>query len=725
MLLLASLLLTRPAIAQDEGDLSIGEITIGLDGKYRVGCFTQVQVEVESSVAQAGVELEIELPDGEGVRSVNVTKNVQLKAGTNRLVAYLKFGRVDSDVTVRVVKPDGWQLAERDFAAGELPDAVLGSQHLVVTLGPDIGVDPAVELRYEKTNQGTIHSVIQSTEGLPENWLGYGGVSLVILPASEAGIVSNMSVAQLDALEDWVRMGGRLLFSCGASSETMLGQQGPLARFSPGVFDRVQMQRQTSGIENYAGKTARSLDSFVPEGELSFRMPMAALTDVLGNVVVAEGIGSERTAFITRSSLDFGHVIFVAADLDQAPFSKWTDGRRRIVGKLLDLALGDTKRDDSDNQYSQLTQIGFDDLTGQLRASLDQFPSVKMVPFSWIATLVGLYIALIGPIDYFLLRRMQKRFSLTWITFPLMVIVGCLLAYFLTQYWKGHAVRINQVDVVDIDAETGFLRDTTWAHLFSPTSQKYDLALGPTDQVLPFQTLGQISSWQGLPGSSFGGMNTTRVSQTSDSYRVVSEMGDDSNQLSRVYGIPIDIYASRSVSGLTWGRADLPKPEPFTPDADNQLDGIVRNPLPVTLRDCKLFYGRWVYPLPTLAAGGEFEIDRFSKIKTIDGMLTKTLVDQDFKDLSQAWDRKTFDLNRIMEVIMFHKAGGGYRYTQLLHRFQGEIDFTDHLTQGHALLVGTTEESPINLVESEDVETKTETYVRIMLPVNPRSRGRE
>ena len=309
ILLLASLLVSRPAVAQDEGKLSIGEITIGLEGKYRVGCFTQVQVEVDSSVAQTGVDLEVELPDGEGVRSVNVTKNVQLKAGKNRLVAYLKFGRVDSDATVRVVKPNGWTFTEKSFSAGELPDAILGSQNLVITLGQDIGVESAVELRYEKNAQETIHSVIQSTDGLPENWLGYGGVSLVILPASEAGVVSDMSAAQLDALENWVRMGGRLLFSCGANSDTMLAEQGPLARFSPGSFDRVQMQRQTSGIENYAGKTTRSLDSFVPEGELSFRMPMAALSKVLGNVVVAEGIGSERTAFITRSSLGFGHVI--------------------------------------------------------------------------------------------------------------------------------------------------------------------------------------------------------------------------------------------------------------------------------------------------------------------------------------------------------------------------------------------------------------------------------
>lgn len=716
------MLMSSPVVAQQQDGTSISDVVVGLEGNYRAGHFTQIRVTVDSPDAKTNVRLEIALPDGEGVRTLNVTEGLTLSAGSNQLAALAKFGRVNADLQVRLHDGVGDLLAEKTIAAAELPAAALGSQNLVLTLGPDIGVESAIYLRLEKNEQETIHGHITNAESLPENWLGYCGVSLIVLTGSDASIAFRMSTKQLDALERWVRMGGRLIFSSGRDAERSLGANGPLARFAPGSFDRVQMQRKTSSIENYAGKTTRSLDSFIPEGELSFRIPMTSLKDVIGTVVVAEGIGGERTALVIRSSHGFGHVIFMAVDLDQAPLSEWKDGRRRILGKLIDLALGETKRDDSDNQYSKLTQIGFNDLTGQLRSSLDQFGGVMMVPFSWIAILVGLYIVLIGPIDYLLLRNWRRRFSLTWITFPLLVLAGCGLAYGLTQYWKGHALRLNQVDIVDIDSESGLLRGTSWGHVFSPASQKYDLTLASTESFLPVaEPKGQISGWQGLPGRSFGGMNTSRLSQTSESYEIIADLSDESNQSIRIAGMPIDIYSSRSLSGLVWGQVDLPLSEPFVSDADNQLAGIVRNPLPVALRDCKLCYGRWVYSVPTLPAGGEYEIDRSSTAKTIDGMLTKTQVDKDYKDRSQAWDRRTFDLNRILEIMMFHKAAGGTKYTQLLHRFQSEIDFTDHLTQGRALLVGKTAESPTTMLASDEVEANTTTYVRILLPVKPRS----
>ena len=79
----------------------------------------------------------------------------------------------------------------------------------------------------------------------------------------------------------------------------------------------------------------------------------------------------------------------------------------------------------------------------------------------------------------FLLRGWKERFGLTWITFPTYAVLGCLLAYGLTQYWIGSSLRVNQIDVVDIDVETKLLRRNTWTHLFSPRSSKYDILSKP------------------------------------------------------------------------------------------------------------------------------------------------------------------------------------------------------------------------------------------------------
>lgn len=704
-------------------DVTIDGVGIGIHGWYRVGRLTQVVINLTSPTEYRDARLEVTLPDGEGISSTFVS-TVTIQSGVNRLGTIAKTGRVDSSLLVRLLDGSGRVIANRVIPSDELPDAVQGSQNLVLTLGSDIGTSKALLSRREKAGQETIHGPIEDAGALPDHWLGYDGVSLVIMPASRAGLAPSMSDEQIEALAQWVRMGGRLLLSSGASSPEMIGNNGRLVRFAPGDFDRVMMQRQSNGLESFAGATKRSLSSYVADGELSFRIPMVSLKNVKGNILVSEGIGAERSPMIIRSSFGLGHVIFVATDIDQPPMSLWLDGRQNILDKLLDEALGETRREENDSQFANLTQIGFNDLTGQLRAAMDQFPGVRLVPFSWIAILVGLYIVLIGPVDYFMLRRMQSRFSLTWITFPTMVVLGCILAWWLTQHWKGQALRINQVDVVDIDSESGQMRTVTWAHLFSPKSRKHNLALENTNHVLKIaEPTGHVTSWQGLPGTSFGGMNNQRMNNTGIDYRFECDLDDDSNQSITVVGMPIDVFASRSLAGLSWGQVDLPAMPPLVADSDRQLIGTVRNPLPVALKGPRLCFGRWVYPLPTLAPEGSVQLDRFSKVKTIDGMLTKTQVDQDFKDRSQPWDRKSFDTNRIMEMMMLHKAAGGTKYTSLLHRFQGEIDFTDHLNQGHALLIGQTDDPQTRIIAPEKVQqSETQTWIRILLPVTMKER---
>ena len=65
---------------------------------------------------------------------------------------------------------------------------------------------------------------------------------------------------------------------------------------------------------------------------------------------------------------------------------------------------------------------GVSDLSTILRTALEQFPGVKLIPFGWVAFFIFLYILLIGPGDYFFLKKVLKRMELTWITFPTIVL---------------------------------------------------------------------------------------------------------------------------------------------------------------------------------------------------------------------------------------------------------------------------------------------------------------
>jgi hypothetical protein len=181
-------------------------------------------------------------------------------------------------------------------------------------------------------------------------------------------------------------------------------------------------------------------------------------------------------------------VTFAAFDLDQEPFRSWTD-QPRLVAQLLAFALGEMEDGTLERagEGRARTPQGPRDMLGQLRTALDQFESVRFVPFSLTAGLITVYLLLIGPIDYWVLRR-YLRLEWTWLTLPLTVLLFLALAVALARSWKGHTVQIRQAEIVDLDVDSGWIRGNCWTHVFSPKTTR----LAPELRVrAPLEWIGQ------------------------------------------------------------------------------------------------------------------------------------------------------------------------------------------------------------------------------------------
>src|SRR5262249_45968591 len=122
------------------------------------------------------------------------------------------------------------------------------------------------------------------------------------------------------------------------------------------------------------------------------------------------------------------------------------------------------------------------EIRATLRRGLETFQDVPTVPFLVVALFVLFYIALVGPLDYFVLKKVFKKLELTWITFPLVVIVVSVAAYFTAYALKGDDLRVNKIDLVDIDLhEPRQVYGHSWFTLFSPRVQSYTVGLEPAD----------------------------------------------------------------------------------------------------------------------------------------------------------------------------------------------------------------------------------------------------
>src|SRR5205807_1480527 len=135
----------------------------------------------------------------------------------------------------------------------------------------------------------------------------------------------------------------------------------------------------------------------------------------------------------------------------------------------------------------------------------------------WLAILIVLYILLIGPIEYYFLKRVLGRLELTWITFPNIVLTVSLAAYFSAYSIKGRELKVNKLDVIDIDPAGERVYGTTVFTIFSPRIDEYTLAVTPgAGWATSTEPIGTVVSWVGAPGGGRASLLRRRYDYHSD-----------------------------------------------------------------------------------------------------------------------------------------------------------------------------------------------------------------
>ena len=163
--------------------------------------------------------------------------------------------------------------------------------------------------------------------------------------------------------------------------------------------------------------------------------------------------GEKDDIIAGQSAFGLGRVTVIGFDLDRSPFAEFPQ-RPEFWDWVLREGGANRASAGSDGKprpgAAALTEEE-DELAVALRTHVDTFEGVPVVSFGWVALLIVLYILLIGPIEYFFLKRVLGRLELTWITFPIIVLTVSLAAYFTAYSLKGRDLKVNKIDVVDVD----------------------------------------------------------------------------------------------------------------------------------------------------------------------------------------------------------------------------------------------------------------------------------
>lgn len=712
---------SRPAIVRaDAGILNV----------FKVGCWTPIRVAVEHIDGLAMPRVEVTVKDSDGVPTTAasaISKSAASK-GQSTSIVYTKVGRTGSSIEVSLFDGDTRldQLTIRPDARlkpNSAAVAVPATSELVVSLGlSSYGLKEALPDREADAAQPARQLVeLQQVTEMPTEWFGYESVNALLISAADVELCHTLAadVKRFDALTRWVELGGRLVVLSGASTaEKVFAKDGPLGRFAPGKFEEVVRLPETGPLEHFAG-AATPLS--ISQGNM-LRIPR--FVDVEGKVGAYGGRKVGELPIVVRSPHALGEVTYVGLDFSKPPLADWP-GRSSFLQALLKPYLASSNTSDGSQR---LVTRGYNDLSGALRQQLGRsFASVATIGFGAVAVLAILYMLFLGPVDYLLVNRWQRRPWIAWISFPLILLVFCGAAMSLSAWRSGSAgVRANQLQLIDVDTMSGRTRGILWAAIYSPVAKQFELTTTVAQvRDQPTDENGVLFSWWGLPGVGIGGMQAGGID-----LGIVRAGYRYSNDRKSLLGVPILASATKSlIAG--WTATDPPKFEASLSDESGLAVGNVTNQTGLALENVRLFYGTWAYRLGRMNVGQRIEVgEQLSprKVKTIvthdafdDGVTTQGTAEKRLFVPEQA------SAKEILNLMMFYEAAGGFGFAHLPNRYQAFCDLSSLLELGRAIVVAEAAQPVARLIDDAtgnsvgDKQDDSTVIYRFILPVKGRT----
>jgi len=589
LIYLAVLLLPAVTVAQQRPRLQISGVRIGFpvgnpapDAEmekvgplFKSGCWAPISIDITVTPPglkgnEGPLEITVETPDPDDVATNYIVTRPLEAIGPNgsfTVTTYTKLASTNSDITVTLKAPESvavgppYKRQHTGVNAGVPVFVTVGS------LFPSLRQALRAQAPAERPNAPRLDiegiGFINRFQDMPDQWFGYDGVDLLILSTSRrSDFLADMASEQaprrrVEALTDWVQRGGQLIVCVGKNYAALKdipefdGQKGLL----PVTFKKTAQLRGVrlmwpdghGGATGPLGAATSPLEVAVPE-----RKPGRSYQALLPIREQLDGGGVGELPLIVQAPYGLGRVTVVAFDLDQKPFADWlgNDSSWQIDfwARLLEQSSGRTITAGNNidvDESRRFTGYGEEpnELVYQLQNHLENFEEVPVISFGWVALFILIYILVVGPLDYFFLKKVVKRLELTWITFPTVVIVVSAVAYFTAYQLKGHDLRIRKVDVVDVDLRTQQSVGRTWFTVFSPRIQHYTIGIEPAPEWAPAEngTASVLVSWMERPQyDMYGGRGRSRGQSL---FRRAYKYETNASGLE---GVPIQVWSTKS-----------------------------------------------------------------------------------------------------------------------------------------------------------------------------------
>lgn len=434
-------------------------VNAGFDGYFRDSEWIPVIIHAGNSGETVSGRFVVR-PETSGSGLINTYSTpVTLSAGAQQTVLlYISARPYASQIRVELIDDNGLVVTQQ-----EAPLRVIQPQdrlNVVISASP-VG---AVDLT-------GVHG--QNTSGYQANWSiadlpdrALDAVDVIMLSDVDSGALSS---AQQQALVDWVAAGGELIVTGGQNWQATAAGVADLLPLMPTA------SREVAGLQpiaNWLRADANlSAQTIVATGDLRAD----------AEVLVSD---ADDTPLLARRSFGGGVVDYLAADPNNAPLRGWAG--------LPNLWLTLITSGDPQPGWAN----GFVDWDSASRA-VEILPGYDPLPDVLpLFVFLVLYIALVGPLNYLILNRLNRR-EWAWFTIPALILIFSVLSYRLGFNLRGNEATVNRIALVRSWDQSDRARVDELVGLLSPLRAQYSLAVDPGVSLRPIprplQTTGLLT----------------------------------------------------------------------------------------------------------------------------------------------------------------------------------------------------------------------------------------
>jgi hypothetical protein len=461
-------------------------VQAGFEGHYKLGEWFPVQVTVSNNGAPFDAEVQVDAVGDNDQTLATYARSVALPAPARKQVTLYTYATsFQHTVRVRILQGTTVLLEQR----APIDPVSNGFLLVVVSDTPD-------QLNYlsgttlgSTGGSGTATVAHLAPEDLPASSAALAGVDALVFAGTDSG---KLSPEVRQAIAGWVLQGGTLVVAGGANGPAAAAG---LSDLLPVTITGSEPLDSLDALAAYAGGAPPAAAGLI-----------ANQTQLRTDVGATEIVAGAGGPLLARRAIGAGETYALAVDPGAPALRGWdhnTDLWKQILaGHRVQQSPAAARRTQSYYSGSN-PYIGSSYYLGQL--SPFDIPGIELPGVALVGGFLFLYVLVIGPINWLVLRRMHRP-DLAWVTIPALILLFAGMAYVMSYQSKGSQLRLAISTVVRSYSGAPVATVNSYVGIFSPGRQEYTLDFNDDAQIT------EVGS-SVLGGPSNGGGSSARIYQ--------------------------------------------------------------------------------------------------------------------------------------------------------------------------------------------------------------------